>query len=108
MPCESMSDAVRICLQESGYTQRALADHVGMDETYLSRMLSGERPWTDEVLDAITRRTGCGAIVQYQASRYEGWRADDEESLVAWALDRIAKLNPARLLSALAERKEAA
>lgn len=110
MVCESLTEAARTCLQESGYTQRALAQHIGVDESYLSRMLSGERPWTDDVLTAITRRTGCGAIVQFQASRH-GWVAGDEETLLAWALDRLAKLNPMRVLAALSAksgRQEAA
>lgn len=67
--CESISDAVNVCLQSAGMTQRALAKAISVDESYISYMLRGKRHWTDDVLLAITARTGCNAITQYQAMR---------------------------------------
>jgi hypothetical protein len=67
--CTDIRDAVDICLREAGLTQRGIAAQINVDESYISLMFKGKRYWTAEVLSAITARTGCAAIRQYEALR---------------------------------------
>lgn len=67
--CTDIRDAVDICLRAAGLTQRGIAAQINVDESYISLMFKGKRYWTEEVLSAITARTGCAAIRQYQAMR---------------------------------------
>ena len=68
--CSDMRDAVDICLRRGGFTQRGIAAAINVDESYISLMFKGKRYWTEEVLAAITARTGCAAIAQFIAMRY--------------------------------------
>lgn len=67
--CTDIRDAVDICLRRGGFTQRGIAAAINVDESYISLMFKGKRYWTEEVLSAITFRTGCAAIIQYIGRR---------------------------------------
>lgn len=78
--CHDMRDAVDICLRRGGFTQRGIAAAINVDESYISLMFKGKRYWTEEVLAAITARTGCAAIAQFIAMRY-GYRLARPEEM---------------------------
>ena len=77
--CTDIRDAVDICLRVGGFTQRGIAAAINVDESYISLMFKGKRYWTEEVLSAITFRTGCAAIVQYVGLRCGYYLARKDE-----------------------------
>lgn len=49
-PDDQISDRVRDRMRDSELGQKGLAEMLGISEGYLSRILSGHRPWTIELL----------------------------------------------------------
>lgn len=49
-PDDQISDRVRDRMKDSELGQKGLAEQLGISEGYLSRILSGHRPWTIELL----------------------------------------------------------
>lgn len=50
--------AVRVWLAQNDMTQDGLANDLGFSQAYLSRVLCGYRPPSDELVSRMKRRTG--------------------------------------------------
>lgn len=56
-------EGVRYALKQSGLTQKALADAVGISTSLLSEILSGTRNAKQDLLRAMARELNCPVVV---------------------------------------------
>ena len=67
--CETMLDAVQLCIQLSRYSHQAIADQFGIDKGHFSRMLSGRASFDDRRLASLMEFAGNLAPLQWLARR---------------------------------------
>lgn len=58
-PDDQISDRVRDRMRDTEVGQKGLAELLGISEGYLSRILSGHRPWTVELLLKTASALSC-------------------------------------------------
>ncbi len=67
---------VAAAIEESGLQRKVIALALGVDPAYLSRMLTGEKPWPIQKLDMLPAEVR-RAYARMQAER-EGWQVVEE------------------------------
>jgi len=63
-------DWLRERIKETGKTQKEFAQIIGIEQPQLSRILSGERGTTDEVLNAISRALHLPPVQVFRAAGF--------------------------------------
>jgi transcriptional regulator with XRE-family HTH domain len=57
---KTISDHIRKLLKQKGVSPSAFGPTVGIDKSYFSRLMRGERPWSLEHLEKISQALGVG------------------------------------------------
>jgi len=65
--CRNRLDAIRLCIQLSGYTNETICDALGIDKGHFSRMMKGRANFPDKKSVELIHLCGNRAPTQYEA-----------------------------------------
>lgn len=63
--CRNKTDAAYLSLRHCGLDQERIAERIPMDAGHLSRIIRGNRPWSDRLQATFERITGSFALTQW-------------------------------------------
>lgn len=92
--CRHRLDAIRLCIQLSGYSQETICEQLGIDRGHLSRILSGRAYFPDTQTIELMQLCGNIAPLQFEAQTL-GWQlsADGKAQRRAELLKELEQLS---------------